>query len=64
MNARSIETATSPMLRHSKQALERAATRAREIAIRTNTLLVVKQDGLVVHLNPRTMQVVAQASSK
>ena len=47
MNTRPIETAHDPDLRLSIRALPRAALRAREIARRTATALVVSHNGVI-----------------
>lgn len=47
-----IETARSPGLRGSWLALQRAAVRARQIAVQTGTAVVVVRDGVVQHLYP------------
>ncbi len=52
MNHRPIETAQDPDLRLSGRALERAALRAREIACKTDTALVVSQNGVIELLQP------------
>jgi hypothetical protein len=46
---RPIEQARNSDLRGSAAALTRAALRAREIAIRTQTALVVRRNGQLVH---------------
>lgn len=52
MNTRAIETAQDPDLRLSVRAIERAALRAREIARKTDTALVVSQNGVIELLPP------------
>ncbi|SFX65565.1 hypothetical protein [Marinospirillum alkaliphilum] len=48
-----IEQASNADLRGSMSALQRAAQRARELAIQTGTALVVSQKGVIVHLHPK-----------
>ena len=52
MNTKPIEQARDPDLRHSAAALRRAALRARELAQRTGTALVVMRDGKLEWLRP------------
>ena len=52
MNAKPISKASDPDLRASQKAIERAAVRAREIATRTNTDLVVNRDGATERTRP------------
>ena len=47
MNPRPIEAALDPDLRMSAAALQRAAVRAREVALQTGTTLVVSGTGMV-----------------
>ena len=47
MNPRPIEAALDPDLRMSAAALQRAALRAREVALQTGTTLVVSGTGMV-----------------
>jgi hypothetical protein len=47
MNPRPIEAARDPDLRMSAAALQRAALRAREVALQTGTTLVVSGTGMV-----------------
>ena len=49
MNPQRIEQAHNSDLRGSAAALARTAQRAREIAIRTQTALVVRRNGQLVH---------------
>lgn len=51
-----IENASSPDLRGSWPALQRAAQRARQIAAQTGTALVVVRDGTVEHIDPKSAQ--------
>ncbi|HNU10877.1 MAG TPA: hypothetical protein PKJ45_05890 [Rubrivivax sp.] len=52
MNKRPIETARDADLRLSRQALLRAAQRAREIAARTGTTVVIARSGVLEHIHP------------
>ncbi|AHE98351.1 hypothetical protein [Thioalkalivibrio paradoxus] len=47
-----IETATNADLRNSHAALLRAARRARELAARTGTAIVVVRNGVLEHIHP------------
>ncbi len=58
MNQKPIEVARSPFVQGSFAALLRAAQRAREIAARTGTLLVVSRNGVIEYADPRTGQVI------
>lgn len=49
---RPLETARSSSLRGSFSALQRAAQRARQIAMQTGTRVVVVRDGVVLHVDP------------
>lgn len=53
MAVRDLSEARDPDIRNSLAALRRAALRAREEAIRTNTHLVYLLDGHVVRVDPR-----------
>lgn len=53
MNKQPIETARDADLRLSRQAMQRAARRARELAIQTGTAIVVTQDGVIKQINPK-----------
>lgn len=53
MNKQSIETARDADLRLSRQAMQRAARRARELAMQTGTAIVVTQDGVIKQINPK-----------
>lgn len=53
MNKQPIETANDTDLRLSPQAMQRAAQRARELAARTGTSIVVSLDGVIQHIRPR-----------
>ncbi|MFN7573331.1 MAG: hypothetical protein ACK5TK_18130 [Betaproteobacteria bacterium] len=55
MNPKPIEQARDPDLRHSAAALRRAALRAREVAQRTGTALVVMRDGKLEWLRPEPL---------
>lgn len=50
MNTTPIDSARDRDLRLSAQALHRAAQRARELAARTGTALVILRDGAIVHV--------------
>lgn len=52
MNKRPIETARDADLRGALAAMQRAAQRAREIARRTGTAIVVSKRGVIEHLSP------------
>lgn len=52
MNKQSIEKAQDADLRLSVAAMQRAAQRARELARKTGTAIVVSRNGIVVHLAP------------
>ena len=51
MNTKDIRTSTDPDLAGSFAAMERAALAARELAIKTNTGIVVSVDGKNVHIS-------------
>ena len=55
MNKQPIEQAQDADLRLSVAAMQRAARRARELARRTGTCLVISQDGKVIYLHPDQM---------
>lgn len=55
MNKQPIEHAQDADLRLSVAAMQRAAQRARELARKTGTHLVVSQDGKVIYLHPDQM---------
>ena len=52
MNMQPIESARDSDLRLSHAALQRAALRARELAVQTGTSLVVVQHGVLKQINP------------
>jgi hypothetical protein len=52
MSTKTIDQATSADLRGSWQALLRAAQRARELAAKTGTELVVSRDGVIERIRP------------
>ena len=52
MNTRPIEQAHDADLRLSSTALQRAALRARELAMKTGTAIVVSRDGNLEYLAP------------
>lgn len=51
MNPDDIANAKDPDLRGSLAAIKRAAQHAREVAIQTNTGIVIVQDGEIVHIS-------------
>lgn len=51
MNGKSISEAKNPDLRSSLTAIRRAAALAREVAIQTDTGIVVVVDGKIVEIN-------------
>ena len=53
MNTRQISLANDPDLRLSPQAMQRAALRARELAARTGTAIVVSHDGVIEEISPQ-----------
>ena len=55
MNPKPIEQARDDDLRLSKVALLRAAQRARDIARSTGTMLVIRRNGVLEHLEPGSM---------
>ena len=54
MNGKPLENARSSDLRGSWQALQRAAQRAREVAVQTGTDLVVTRNGVLEHDYPKS----------
>ncbi|MBI1284199.1 MAG: hypothetical protein GC183_07650 [Thiobacillus sp.] len=52
MNKQPIEKALDADLRLSVAAMQRAAVRARELARKTGTAIVVSRDGIVEHFQP------------
>lgn len=56
MNKKPISEAKDADLRNSQAALERAAKRARDIAIKTGTPLVIKRNGKTVAIVPTTVK--------
>ena len=52
MNSKTLEDSLYPDLPRSLIALERAAQRAREIAARTGTALIVQRGGRIERLSP------------
>ena len=52
MNEKKIELAKDPDLAASRVAIRRAAKRAAQVALSTNTELVVLRDGQCVHVKP------------
>ena len=59
MNKQPIEMARDADLRFSQQALQRAAQRARELAVQTGTSIVVSHFGVLQQINPKA-EVAAQ----
>jgi hypothetical protein len=55
MNPRPIEQARDPLFAKGLPALVRARKRAEEIAIRTNTALVLVVDGKIVRVYPKAV---------
>jgi hypothetical protein len=53
MNKHAIDQALDADLRHSQQAMQRAAVRARETARQTGTSIVVCRNGVVEYLQPQ-----------
>lgn len=53
MNKQPIEMARDADLRFSQQALQRAAQRARELAVQTGTAIVVSRLGVLEQINPK-----------
>lgn len=60
MNDTPIEQARSADLRGSWQALQRAAQRAREVAARTGTDLIVRRNGVIERVRPEPQTGVAE----
>jgi len=56
MSTKPIEQALDADIRLSKVALLRAAQRARDIARNTGTLVVIRRNGVLVHLDPASME--------
>ena len=56
MNQKSIELANDPDLVNSLVAIRRAAKRAAEVAVNTNTALVISRNGKSVRVKPIGMQ--------
>ncbi len=56
MNQKKIELAKDPDLANSGTAIRRAAKRAAQVAITTNTELVILRDGKCVHVKPDRKQ--------
>ncbi|MCB1746440.1 MAG: hypothetical protein H6977_04015 [Gammaproteobacteria bacterium] len=52
MRHRPIELARDPDLRLALQAMQRAAHRARELAARTGTAIVIVRNGVMEHVYP------------
>lgn len=56
MNTKDISESTNPDLRNSLVAMRRAAELAREIAIRTDTSIVVVRDSKIVHISAQVLR--------
>ncbi len=52
MNKKKIELAKDPDLAGSLTAIRRAAKRAAQVAISTNTALIIQRNGKCVHVKP------------
>jgi len=55
MSTKDIRTSKDPDLVGSMAAIERAAQRAREVAIATNTGIVISVDGKPVHISAQEL---------
>lgn len=53
MNKQPIEAARDNDLRLSMRAMQRAAQRARELAVQTGTVIIVSRDGVIEQINPK-----------
>lgn len=53
MNKQPIENARDVDLRLSKVAMHRAAQRARELAVRTGTFIIVSRGGVIEKITPK-----------
>ncbi|MGK2915351.1 MAG: hypothetical protein ACSLE5_13050 [Porticoccaceae bacterium] len=58
MNPEPIENARDTDLRLSRQALQRAARRAYELAARTGTAIIVSRNGVIEYIEPNPADVV------
>jgi hypothetical protein len=56
MNPRPIETAQDEDLRLSRQAMQRAAARAWEIAARTGTAIIIHRAGVIEAVRPAELE--------
>ncbi len=56
MNPRPIETAQDEDLRLSRQAMQRAAARAWEIAARTGTAIIIRRAGAIEAVRPQELE--------
>jgi len=63
MSAKPIDQALDSDLRLSKIALERAALRAREVAEKTGTFLVVSRNGVIEYLKPQWASAATKAAA-
>lgn len=61
MNTKTIDKANNADLRGSWQALQRAAQRARELAMQTGTELIVSRNGVIERIQPQPDTVGQQA---
>lgn len=57
MNTRPIEEARDADLRRTRPAMERAAKRARDLAVRTGTPIVVSRNGVIEYVKPESEKV-------
>ncbi|MES2407674.1 MAG: hypothetical protein V4528_10165 [Pseudomonadota bacterium] len=57
MNQRSLDEAKNADLRGSFQALQRAARRARELAMQTGTAIVISRGGKLEYLIPEVQRI-------
>ena len=63
MTQRTIDEARNTTLRGSYKAIQRAALRAREIAQRTGTTIVISKNGVIQHLQPESIQTIGVQES-
>lgn len=64
MNTKDIRTSTDPDLAGSQAAMERAARAAQDLAIKTNTGIVVAVDGKTVELTAADLIKLRQQDAK
>lgn len=60
MKMKDLHEAKDPVLRASAAAMQRAAKLARQIAIQTNTNLVIVKDGKLIHISAQTLRKAAK----